>query len=63
MPLEEVKKYLKMQITYLQNEGNQLIDAILLAVGGWSAQKKGMLPTLLAVVVADQAFEDNPEID
>lgn len=37
MPLEEVKTYLKIQINYLKEEGNELIDAILLSVGGWGA--------------------------
>ena len=42
-----------MQINYLKEEGNELIDVVIASVGGWSNQKKATLPTLIAVIVAD----------
>ena len=60
MTLEEVKNCINMQIEYLKSEGEALIDQVILSVGGWSNQKKATLPTLIAVIVADQVFENNP---
>jgi len=39
------------------------VDSLLDATKNWPANKKQELPYLLAVVIADGAFEDHPEID
>ena len=56
MALEEVRNCIQMQINYLKVEGNELIDVVIASVGEWSNQKKATLPTLIAVIVADEVF-------
>ena len=63
MSLGDVKNCLRMQIEYLKKNGLELIDRVMEASKGWGTAKKSMLPTLLSLIVADETFEDHPEID
>ena len=63
MSLEEVKYAIRLQINYIQQKGDVVADKILEATENWPPNKKQQIPMLMSIVIADGAFEDNPEID
>lgn len=63
LTLEEVKYAIRLQIDFIQKEGEATADRILDATTDWPPQKKQQLPMLMSVVIADGAFAEHPEID
>lgn len=40
-----------------------MVEKLINTCSGWSQDEKGLVPTLISVYIADEVFEDHPEID
>lgn len=63
LSIDEVKKAINLQIDYMVAHGEEMADKLINTCSGWSQQDKMLVPTLLSVYIADEVFEDHPEID
>lgn len=40
-----------------------MVEKLINTCSGWGPQQKSLVPTLISVYIADEVFEDHPEID
>ena len=58
--VEEVRKAISLQIAYIQENTDKIVNSIGNACASWAPQQKGSVPALLSVYIADEVFEDHP---
>lgn len=61
--MADVKKAISLQISYISEHGDDMAIRLAQACASWHPQQKASVPALLSVYIADEVFEDFPEID
>lgn len=61
--LEEVKKSIEIKIEYLETHGEKLIQELIELATSLSLQEKQNIALFLNIVISDEAFEHQPELD
>lgn len=58
--LGQIKQALQNQVTFLQENGNKLIDNIVQNCKDWEIQAKDYIPEVFSVYLADEMFQIYP---
>jgi formate dehydrogenase maturation protein FdhE len=61
--LEEVKMSINRKTEYLEVHGERVIEALIELSTSLSMQEKQFIPLFLNVIISDEAFENDPNLD
>ena len=61
--IEDVRRSISLKTEYLNNNGQQLVDALIEASTDLSARERQNIVLFLNVIISDEVFEQEPSLD
>jgi hypothetical protein len=61
--LDDVRKSLQLKTEYLEDHGERIIEALIELSPSLSLQDKQVVPLFINIIISDEAFEHEPELD
>ena len=63
IPLSDLKRSITIKTDYLQQNGQKIVDSLIELSAQLSLQDKQQVPLFMNVIISDEAFENEPELD